>query len=167
MKRIGLGLGIMVLALVLLAQTASVAGAKESAPGETAVVKAGAYTELVSADGAKVSGLSVTLTPGEHTVAMKPSYPIDNYEFMGAYFFYSQVNGSVTFNAEPGHKYVAYVDTTAGPTKEDDMGTGFSWVGYIKDKTANQRVAKTEALPLQAFPRSPGSGGGGMFMSHR
>ena len=167
MKRIVLGLGIMVLALVLFTQTASAAAAVESAPGGTAVVKAGAYTDLVSADGAKVSGLSVTLTPGEHTVVMKPSYPVDSYQFLGAYFFYSLVNGSVTFNAEPGHEYVAYIDTTAGPTSEENMGTGFSWVGYIKDKTANQRVAKTETLPLEAFPRSPGSGGGGVFMGHR
>ena len=166
MKRIVLGLGIMVLALAFFAQTASAAAAVESAAGDTAVIRAGAYTELVSADGAKVSGLRVTLPPGEHTVVMKPSYPIDNYEFMGAYFFYSLVNGSVTFNAEPGHQYVAYVSTTAGPTSEENMGTGFSWVGYIQDKTANQRVAKTETLPLEAYPRAPG-GGGGTFMSHR
>ncbi|MGD0661228.1 MAG: hypothetical protein ABSD38_24455 [Syntrophorhabdales bacterium] len=167
MKRIVLGLGIMVLALALFAQTASAAAAKESAPGETAVVRSGAYTELVSADGAKVSGLSVTLTPGEHTVVMKLAYPINNNEFMGGYFFYSLVNGSVTFNAEPGHQYVAYVTTAAGPTKEDEMGTGFTWVGNIEDKTAHQKVAKTETLPLEALPRTPGSGGGGSFMSHR
>ena len=164
MKKIVLGLGIMVMALVLITQTAS-AAAKEYAPGETAVVKAGAYTDLVSADGAKVSGLSVTLTPGEHTIVMKPSYPTDNmYYTMGGYYLYSNVDGSVTFNAEPGHEYVAYADTSAGPAKEDNMGTGFSWVGYIKDKTANQRVAKTETLPLEAFPRLPG-GGGGVFTS--
>ena len=175
MRRIVLTLGIMVVALAFFAQTAGAAAAKGYAgplrpADETAVVRSGAYTELVSSDGTKVPGLSVAVLPGEHTIVMKPSYPTDNYEFMGAYFFYSLVNGSVTFNAEPGHEYVAYVSTAAGSAKGYDedspTGTGFAWVGYIEDKTAHQRVAKTERLPLEAFPRSPG-GAGSPFMSHR
>ncbi len=175
MKSIILGLGIMVLVLALFAQTPSAAATKGYAgpaksADETALVRSGAYTELVSYDGTKISSLSVTLLPGEHTVVMKPSYPIDNSQYMGGYFFYSLVNGSVTFNAEPGHQYVAYVATTAGPTKEyetgSEMGTGFTWVGYIEDKTVHKKVAKTDVLPMEAYPMTPG-GYGSSFMSHR
>ena len=68
MKSIILSLGIMVLALALFAQTASAAATKEYAgpnnpAGETAVVRSGAYTELVSADGAKVSGRESPFRP--------------------------------------------------------------------------------------------------------
>ncbi len=170
MKSIVLSLGIMLLALAFFAQTASAAAVQGYAgpvkPGdETAVVRSGAYTDLVSYDGTKVSGLSVALLPGEHTVVMKPSYPTTSYQSMGGYFLYSNVNGSVTFNAEPGHEYVAYVTTAAGPATEDQTGSGFTWVGYIQDKTTHQRVAATERLPLEAYPRVPY--GGHSFMSHR
>jgi hypothetical protein len=171
MKKIVLSLGIMVLALGLLGQTACAVATKGytgpvKPADETAIVSSGPYTELVSTDGTKISGLKVALLPGEHTVVMKPSYSIDNSTYMGAYFFYSNVNGSVTFNVEPGHRYVAYVTTSAGPPTEDNTGTGFIWVGHIEDRTTHQKVAKTDRLPLEAYPRTPG-GAGSPWISRR
>ena len=173
MKRILLSLAMMVFAIVFLVQTTSMASQQGYAgpakpADETALLKSGAYTEIVSVDGTKVSSLNVTVLPGEHTVVMKPSYPLDNV-YGTPYYFYSLVNGSVRFNADAGHTYVAYARTSAGPStedqsapgyaSEDQTGTGFTWVGYIEDKTANERVAKTETLALQAYPYTYGYGG--------
>ena len=183
MKRIILSLGIMVLALAFVAPIAAAAPTQGSAGAlgpadEAALVKSGAYTEVVSVDGAKVSGLSVRVSPGEHTLVMKPSYPTDNTTYTGGYFFYSNVDGTVAFKAEPGHAYVAYANTYTAPSRddqyavgsssaEDQSGSGFTWVGYIEDKTTHQRVAKTERLALEAYPRSYSYGGGGAAQMHR
>jgi len=174
MKRILLSLAMMVFAIVFLVQTTSMASQQGYAgpakpADETALLKSGAYTEIVSVDGTKVSSLNVTVLPGEHTLVMKPSYPVDG-NYATPYFFYSVVNGSVTFKADAGHTYVAYARTSAGQSTEnqsaagyasmeDQTGSGFTWVGYIEDKTDHERVAKTETLALQAYPRTWGYGG--------
>jgi len=173
MKRILLSLAMTVFAMAFLAQTSMASQQGYAGPAkpadETALVRSGAYTEIVSVDGTKVSSLNVTVLPGEHTVVMKPSYPVDN-NYATPYFFYSLVNGSVTFKADAGHTYVAYARTSAGPSTEDQSaagyasmedqtGSGFTWVGYIEDKTDHERVAKTETLALQAYPRTWGYGG--------
>jgi len=176
MKRILLSLAMMVLAVAFLTQTASMASEQgytgpAKPADETAVVRSGAYTDIVAIDGTTTSSLSITVLPGEHTVVMKPSYPAGDNVWVTPYYFYSRVNGSVTFKAEAGHTYVAYARTSAGPSTEDQSaagyasmedqsGSGFSWVGYIEDKTAHERVAKTERLALEAYPRSWGFGGG-------
>jgi hypothetical protein len=124
---------------------------------QTAIVKSGAYTDLMASDGMKVPRLSVAVLPGRHTIVMKPSDNQGLYGY-GAYFYYSLVTGSVQFTAEAGHYYLAYVifAPASGTTWEDDMehtGTGFTWVGYITDETTGKRVARTDRLALQAEPR--------------
>jgi hypothetical protein len=126
---------------------------------QTAVLKSGAYTDVVAADGTKVPGLSVALLPGKHTIQMKPSDNQTTSQY-GPYYFYSWVTGSVEFTAEPGHTYVAYVKIAPTPAtaQDSDVGypatgstdTGFTWVGYITDETTGKRLAKTDRLTLQA-----------------
>jgi len=158
-------LALVVAFLVLSACTGVMQGySGRTLPAEqVAVVKSGAYTDLVAANGAKVSGLGVALAPGRQTIVMKPS---DNQMMWGygPYYFYSWVTGSVDFTAEPGHKYVAYVriDTSPATTEDSDVAysttgpidTGFTWVGYIVDETTGKRLGRTERLALQAEPRS-------------
>lgn len=139
---------------------------------QTAVVKGGPYTDIVSVDGVPVSGDKVVLLPGVHNVAMRPSEQLYNdYDYYGPgnYIFYSRINGTAQFTAEPGHIYEVYADMTAAPPggygNGSDMGyggkaSGFIWTGYVTDKTMHKRVARTEVLPLEAWPRGNSTGGG-------
>ena len=156
-------LGVAIFALVACAGTPMRAYPGPALPADqTALVKTGAYTDLVACDGTSVPGLTVAVLPGEHTIQLKPSDRQDRQDIKGyswPYLFYSRVIGSVVFEAQAGHTYVAYVNLSAGPaTEEAPSGTGFVWVGYIEDQTTHQRLAKTDKLPLEAEPRVPGGG---------
>jgi hypothetical protein len=129
---------------------------------QTAVVRSGPYTDVVATDGTKVSGLRVALSPGKHTIEIKPSDNQQTYGY-GAYYFYSRVTGSIAVTAEPGHTYLAYVRIANTPATTEDSDvrysvtgssdTGFTWSGYITDETTGQSLARTDRLPLQAEPR--------------
>ena len=131
---------------------------------QTAVVKSGPYTDLVTVDGVRVSGRVVSLLPGKHTIVMRPSTSQTTYGYNGAYMFYSNVDGSLDFTVEAGHTYLVYVNMGATPTATGDSAlaytdfgpndTGFSWVGYVTDETASKRLARTDRLALQAEPRA-------------
>lgn len=173
-----LALGLAVLALGACSSTPMKGYSGPALPaGETAVVRSGAYTDIVSVDGMRVSGSSVAVTPGTHIVEMKPDQPIDNATYVGPgnYYFYSLVNGTTTFTAEPGHTYEVYANLDTERRSEEGYGaenpgtsleqnTGFTWTGYVVDDTTYNRVARTDTLPLQAYWRGDAYGGhGGIF----
>lgn len=170
--------GLAVLALNACSSTPAKMYSGPALPADqTAIVRSGAYTDIVSIDGAGVSGTKITVLPGKHTLEMKPHEQIDsayNYYAPGNYFFYSNVNGRVDFTAEPGRTYQVYANMTAGPhtggygTENDveygtHLATGFTWTGYVVDETAHKRVARTDTLPLEAYPRSYSAGGHAVF----
>ena len=74
----------------------------------------------------------------------------------------SLVNGSVTFTALAGRRYLANVDTFAATRRLEeeqitDYGpkdSGYVWRGYVRDRTTHMRVAMTEPMPLVAEPVS-------------
>ncbi len=121
---------------------------------QTALVQSGPYTDVVASDGVKVPTLSVSVLPGTHTIEMKPNEPPSDSDYVGPYFFYARNIGSVAFTAEAGHTYVAYVDIAPAPSTEDEVGTGYTWAGYVKDETTGKRVAWTDRLRLEVEPRA-------------
>jgi hypothetical protein len=123
---------------------------------QTAVVESGPYTDIVSADGVKVAGLSVALLPGSRTIEMIPGQTGQPDQ---GWAFYSTVTGSVAFTAEAGHRYVAYVDFESQPVPGHEKYSGWSWFGWIRDKTTGVKLASTGRLPLGAYPYSRDSGG--------
>jgi hypothetical protein len=136
---------------------------------QTALITSGFHTYLVSVDGVKVPGLSATVTPGTHTVVMRPADDlVTPYGYNQAYYFYSRVDGTVACVAQAGHTYRAEVNV-GNPRHEQEpgeeiSGTGFVWNGYIEDRTAETRVARTESMPLYAEPRGiPTNAPGGLF----
>jgi hypothetical protein len=159
---------IMALVVGLLALTACAGTTKGySGPAlpadQTSVVRSGPYTDLVATDGVRVSGLSVALLPGKHTIEFKPSDNQQTYGY-GAYYFYSRVTGSIAVMAEAGRTYLAYVRIETAPATTDDSSagyavdgstdTGFTWSGYITDEATGQILGRTDRLPLQAEPRN-------------
>jgi hypothetical protein len=71
----------------------------------------------------------------------------------------------VTFTAQAGHKYLAYVDFVTSKAPAEESGTGFVWIGYVQDKSSGVRLAKTDELPLGAERRGyPGGSFGFPFM---
>jgi len=136
---------------------------------QTALIVSGPYTDLESVDGVKVSGLRVSVLPGKHTVGMRPSNYGSSYPgYLGPYYFYSLVTGSVEFSAEAGHRYVAWVRMGPGPATEELTGSGFEWRGYVEDQTTNHNLVRTAALPLEAEPvPSYGGASGAVVPMHR
>jgi hypothetical protein len=131
---------------------------------QTAVVRSGPYTDLVSVDGVRVSGRVVSLLPEKHTIVMRPSNSQTTYGYKEAYILYSNVDGSLDFTGESGHTYSVYVNVAPTPTASEDSAlaytdfgpndTGFIWIGYVTDEMAGKRLAETDRLALQAEPRA-------------
>jgi hypothetical protein len=120
-------------------------------PGnQTALVEAGAYTHLAGLDGKAVTALRLAVMPGVHSVTIKPA---ENEQPMGPYLYYSWVQGDVQFTAEAGHRYLVYVEYRTQPPSEDELGTGFVWIGHVVDRTTGKKIAKTDAFPLGVEPR--------------
>jgi len=151
------GLGIIALGIAALALAACAGTPMKGYSGpvlpaeQTALVKTGPYAEIVSCDGVKVSALRVTVLPGEHTVEMKPNDQQSDYTQTG-YMFRSRVTGSVSFTAEVGHTYVVGVSIAAAPITDEDIGSGYTWIGAIEDETTHKKVKKTDRLPLDVLP---------------
>jgi len=156
-------LGVTIFALVACAGTPMKGYSGPALPADqTTLVRTGPYTNLLACDGTSVPGLSVAVLPGEHTIQLKPTYGQDYRSYSWPFFFYSRVIGSLVFEAQAGHTYVANVNLLPAPsTEEAPSGSGFVWVGYIEDRTTHQRLAKTDKLPLEVEPRVPGGGFGG------
>ena len=156
-------LGAVLLAMTACANTPFKTYAGPALPAEqTAVVGSGPYTDLVAVDGTRVSSLSVAVLPGTHAIEMKPVDNID-YGYQGPYYFWSLVTGSVKFTAEPGHKYQVYVHIAPAPYSEELTGSGYTWTGYVEDRTVDKKVGWTERLPLQVEPRNYSTGSGMML----
>ena len=151
------GLGIIALGMAALALAACASAPMKGYTGpvlpaeQTALVKTGPYAELVTCDGVKVSALSVAVLPGEHTIEMKPNDQQSDYTQTG-YMFRSKVTGSASFTAEAGHTYVVGVSIAAAPLTDEDIGTGYTWVGTIEDGTTHKKVKRTDRLPLDVLP---------------
>ena len=160
-------LGALAAVLALLASGACAYAPTRAYPGpalpaeQTAVVESGPYTDIVSADGVEVRGLSAALLPGNHTIAM---IPVETGQPNQGWLFYSRVTGSVAFTAEAGHRYTAYVDFVGQSVPGHEDYSGWSWFGCIQDKATGVRLARTERLPLGAYPYSHSSGGPGRSM---
>jgi hypothetical protein len=150
-------LGIIALGMAALALAACAGSPMKGYTGpvlpaeQTALVKTGPYAELVACDGVKVSALRVAVLPGERTIEMKPSDQQLDYKRTG-FVFRSKVTGSVSFTAEAGHTYVAGVSIVAAPLTDEDIGTGYTWIGTIEDETTHKRVKRTDRLPLDVLP---------------
>jgi len=142
-------------------------------PEQTALITSGFHTDLISVDGMRVTSTSVAVTPGVHTIVLRPTSDVTNpFGYQQAYYLYSLVDGSVTFTAQAGHRYRADVDaSTATPAMEEANETasggnrgyglgasGFVWNGYVRDQTTQTRVAMSDPMPLQAEPRGYRSG---------
>jgi hypothetical protein len=177
------GLAVLALALGACSSTPMKAYSGSVLPAEqTAIVRSGPYTDLVSVDGMKVRGLSVAVLPGKHTIEMKPSDNQEAYAYTSQYLYYSLVTGTVTLDTVPGHTYQAYVHIAPEPRDMEERSygaadraygaqegktidtsdSGYAWRGYVEDKTASKRVAATDRLPLAVYPRSyPGGFVGG------
>ncbi len=122
---------------------------------QTAVIKTGAYTELVAVDGQNVrTQRNVAVLPGPHTVQMKI---IESQEPMyDQYWYYSYVNGEVNFAAQPGHTYQVSISFVPSPFPlSGAQDSGFRWVAYVRDTTAHRLVARTDYLPVEVWPRVP------------
>jgi hypothetical protein len=166
MRIFALGLAVLAIGACSSAPTIMYSGPVLPAD-QTAVVSRGTHTDIVSVDGARVSGVKVVVLSGKHTIEMKPTDGDYSYYGPGDYIFYSRVTGRADFTAEPGHAYEVYAHMVAEPyTRENGVGddtgygtgSGFKWSGYVIDKTTNRRVAKTGWLPLEAEPRSESGG---------
>jgi len=162
-------LGVLAAVMAFLAPGACAYAPTKAYPGpalpaeQTAVVVSGPYTDIVSADGVKVQGLSVALLPGSHTIVMIPS---EIGQPNQGWLFYSTVTGSVAFAAEAGHRYIAYVEFVSQSVPGHENFSGWSWFGSIRDKATGVQLARTERLPLGAYPYSYGGGGGPAFSVH-
>jgi hypothetical protein len=122
---------------------------------QTALLKTDAYTEIVAVDGQSVrTQRNVAVLPGPHTVQMKI---VESQEPMyDEYWYYSNVTASANFTAQPGHTYVVSVSFVPSPFPSSGrQDSGFRWLGYVSDRTANRVVARTDYLPLEAEPRVP------------
>ena len=141
-------LGMAVLALAACAGTPMQGYTGPVLPAEqTALVRSGPNTDLIACDGAKVPGLSISVLPSVHTVELKPDDQQQNYLQTG-FLFRSNVTGSVSFTAEAGHRYMAYASIAPAPSSDEEMGTGYTWVGIVEDETTHKKVARTDKLPL-------------------
>jgi len=151
------GLGIIALGTAALALAACAGTPMKGYTGpvlpaeQTALVKTGPYAELVTCDGVKVSALRVAVLPGEHTIEMKPNDQQSDYTQTG-YMYRSKVIGSISFIAEAGHTYVVGVTIAAVPTTDEEIGSGYSWIGTIEDETTHKKVNRSDKLPLDVLP---------------
>jgi hypothetical protein len=127
----------------------------------TAIIETGPYANIEALDGKAVRALNVAVLPGTCNIALKPA---ENDQPLNSYLFYTKDAGLISFTAIAGHHYRVYVEifTEQKPAGEI-KGSGFVWVGSVFDKTADKKIAWTDALPIQAAPRSWPTGDFGPF----
>jgi hypothetical protein len=119
---------------------------------QTALVESGAHTHITRCDGLKITSLKAAVLPGEHVLEMAPAEEGQPYR---GYLFHSTVTGSVGFDAEAGHAYTVHVDIVTASTPVDEGGSGYEWIGYVRDRSSGKVVASTVSLPLEAYPMLP------------
>lgn len=101
-----------------------------------AIIQSGPYTNIERYDDTKLGSrwLSVAVLPGRHTIEV--AFPP---RMTDVAFYYSDVTGVVTFEAEAGHRYIAYAYLVS-----PDI-----WMAYVSDRPSGKRVAQSELLPLK------------------
>jgi hypothetical protein len=151
MRMIAVGIVLLAVSACAAATTSGYTG--PTLPGDqTALIESGPYTNIEKLDDQTITALRVSVLPGEHTVVMRPAEQEQPYR---EYLFYSRVSGAVKFVAEAGHRYLAYVDFVPAPGPADEAkGSGYTWIGYILDKSTGGKIANTGPLPLGAESRS-------------
>jgi hypothetical protein len=117
-----------------------------------AVIESGAYTQIDKCDGIKLNSysLNIAVKPGTHTIEMAFLR-----RAIGNRLLYSIETGSVTFVAQEGHRYQVYTDAIPESKWIGLIPTQFVWIGYVKDKTSGEYIARTDPLPLKAEHISP------------
>ncbi len=110
-------------------------------PSQTALIRGGAYTNIESCDGTKLSSsqMNVTVQPGKHTVEIAFGRRVVSNRFL-----FSRVTASVAFDAEAGHTYLAYADLA----RSGGVLASQTWYASIVDQATYQRVAESDALPV-------------------
>jgi hypothetical protein len=145
-------LGVLLLAVVACAATTTREYTGPTLPNDQiALIESGPYTHIERVDGQGIPTLRIGVLPGEHSVELRPAEQEQPYR---EYLFYSWVTGSVRFRVEAGHRYLVYVDfvPASGPADEQ-KGSGYTWIGYVLDKSTGRKVANTGRLPLGVEPR--------------
>jgi hypothetical protein len=115
--------------------------ASELPTDKTARIEAASGISLESVDGKKVSGTSVKVPPGYHTVEMSMRSTVG-----GVMTIYSSDNCFLVFTAEEGHTY--RVDTP--PL------SGNAYTGVVRDRTTNQEVTRGCVIPPEVAERKIG-----------
>ena len=129
---------------------------------QTALIESGPCTDIKKLDGRAITSLRAAVLPGEHTVEMRPA---EQEQPIRAYLFHSWVTGSVKIVAEAGHRYLAYVDFVPAPEPADEVeGSGYTWIGYVLDKSTGRKIANTGRLPLGVEPRGFPTGASQSFV---
>jgi hypothetical protein len=116
-------------------------------PDATAIVSSGAYGDLVSCDGVKLSStqLKVAVLPGEHTIRITMRR-----QTIGFKVLYSGEVGSVTFVAEAGHRYLADVELIPQGKWLSLATAEYDWIGHIVDRETGRIIGvTTEPLPVR------------------
>jgi len=146
------GARLLLLGMVFLA-LASCAGTRKGYPGpalpsnETAIIKTGAYARMLKCDDQAIgpSQLKVAVLPGKHTVEIGFLRRVRANRIL-----YSRLTGSVTFQAEAGHTYVADAELVIEKKWLGLAGGEYDWQGYVKDQGTGQTIARTlEPLPVR------------------
>ncbi len=146
-------LGIFLLGLAACASTTQQYAGPALPADRTALVESGPYTYIESIDGTPTTTLRATVLPGVHTLTMRPD---EQNQPVREYIFYSHGPGSVSFEAEAGRRYLVYVDFVHEEGPVDRLkGSGYTWIGYVLDKSTGRKIADTGRLPLGVQPRQP------------
>jgi hypothetical protein len=114
---------------------------------QTAIVRAGAYANIVECDGLKLgpSRLKIAVVPGTHIVKMTFRRQVMGYKFL-----YSGLVGSATFVAQAGHRYLVDVDLVPQGKPLGFITSDYDWIGHIVDEGTGEAVAvTTEPLPVK------------------
>ena len=131
---------VAVLVLIVMGSCASMTKRGYDGPPQeaerTSIIVSGPYTEIERCDGVRLksSELRVVVLPGKHTVEI--AFPPRRTDIA---FFFSNVTGLLTFDAEAGHRYLAVANLVL-----PDL-----WLAYIADQTTGKRVVESAPLPLK------------------
>lgn len=144
-------LGVFLLGLAACTSTTQHYAGPALPDERTALIESGPYTYIESINGKKIATLRATVLPGTLVLTMRPD---EQNQPVREYVFYSRGPGSVSFDAEAGHRYLAYVVFVPEEGPADELkGSGYVWIGYVLDKSTGRKVAETGRLPLDVEPR--------------
>ena len=114
---------------------------------ETAMVRSGAFANIVRCDGLELSSsqLKVAVLPGKHTIEMTMRR-----QMIGFKLFHSDVIGSATFIAQAGRRYLVDVELVPQDKWLGVVASEYDWAGRILDEGTGETMAVTTgALPVK------------------